>query len=102
MALRIRPIEKRDEFQQAGPNDLVRLRPLPGRVPLVLPKKLLEVLCAAIVHAEFTHVSGPTGTAKTSLIESFYRVPENFPHVCASLGFPTLPLRVYPVEMAIY
>jgi MoxR-like ATPase len=71
-------------------------------LPLVLPKYLLEALCTAIVHAEFTHVSGPTGTAKTSLIESLYRVPENFHHVCASLGFRPLPLRVYTVEMAIY
>ena len=102
MAYRIYHIDRPMEFRQAGTNDLIRLRPLPGRNALMVPKWLLEALAFGIADAEFIHLSGPTGTAKTTLIESLYRESENFRHLCAGLGFAYRPLRVYPVEMAIF
>lgn len=90
------------EYQKAGPTDLIRLLPVPGTNPLFLPKVQLEILVGAIASHEIVHISGPTGSAKSSSIEALYLVPENFQRICKSLGFPALPLRIYPVQMATY
>lgn len=90
------------EYQKAGPSDLIRLLPVPGGNPLFLPKAQIEILVYAILNHEIVHLSGPTGSAKTSLIEALHLVPENFRAVAAALGHPARTLRVYPIEMATY
>jgi len=102
MANHVFRVNKRKEYRKAGPTDLVELLAVPGNHPLFLLKCDLEKLIYGIVHYEFIHLSGPTGTAKSSLLEALYLVPENFQALCAALGFPALPLRLYPIEMAIY
>lgn len=91
-----------EEYRQAGPSDLMELRPAPGQHPLFMPKHILESLVYGICHFEMIHLSGPTGSAKSSLLEAIYRVPENFQAICQGLGFPFLPLKLYPVEMATF
>lgn len=95
-------IHKPDEYRKAGPTDLLALLPTPGSTPLFLMKWTVEALVYGIVQHEFIHLSGPTGSAKSSLLEALYQVPENFRAVCEFLGYPVLPLRLYPVEMATY
>ncbi len=56
----------------------------------------------AIVHHEFVHLSGPTGSAKSSLLEALYTVPENFHGVCDGLGCAPRPLKLFPIEMATF
>ena len=90
------------EYQKAGPSDLIKLLPVPGSNPLFLPKAQIEILVYGIVFHEIVHLSGPTGSAKTALIEALHLVPGNFKAVCAALGHPERPLRVYPIEMATY
>jgi len=90
------------EYHKAGPSDLIRLLPAPGNNAICLPKAQIETLVYAIATGQFTHISGATGTAKSSLIEALYQVPENFRVVCDSLGLPVLPLKAYPNEMAVY
>lgn len=102
MGVSIYRIWKRAEYLKAGPEDLLQLLPVPGGHPLFIIKRILETLIYALVNAEFIHLSGPTGSAKSSLIEALYRVPENFHPVCQALGFSMEPLEVYPIEMAIY
>lgn len=95
-------VDKPRDYQKAGPSDLIRLQPAPGSNPLFLPKALVEVLVYAIVHHEIVHLSGPTGSAKTSLLEAMHLVPDNFQSVCAALGYRVAPLKVHPVQMATY
>jgi hypothetical protein len=102
MATQVFRIQRPDEYRKAGPTDLIELLPAPGSHALFIMKWLLETLAYAVVHAEFIHLSGPTGTAKSSLLEALYLVPENFRALCAALGFRPLPLKLYPIEMATY
>jgi len=90
------------EYQKAGQSDLIELLPVPGANPLFLPKWVIEILVYAIVSHEFVHLSGPTGSAKTSLLEALYLVPKNFRAICSGLQFKEMPLRIYPIEMATY
>lgn len=90
------------DYRRAGPTDLISLLPVPGSHPLVLPKMYLEMLVAAIVGHEFIHLSGPTGTCKSSVIEALYLEPRNFQLLCKHLGFEKKPLRLFTIEMAMY
>jgi hypothetical protein len=91
-----------EEYRKAGPSDLIEMLPIPGHHPIFLRKTDLEALTFSICTFESCHISGPTGTAKSSLLEAIARVPANFRALCAGLGFPQMPLRVFPVEMVIY
>lgn len=102
MAQGIYRVDRPDEYRKAGPTDLIELLPVPASHPLFLRKCDIETLVFGITHHEFVHLSGPTGSAKSSLLEALYRVEANFRGVCEGLGFPTKPLHLYPVEMAIY
>ncbi len=102
MATSIYRVCKRSEYQKAGPTDLIELLPVPGGHPLFLPKWIIEVVVNGIVSHEFIHLSGPTGTAKSSLLEALHRVPENFQRVCEALGLPARALNLYPVEMVVF
>jgi MoxR-like ATPase len=102
MAKTVFRVDKANEYRRAGPTDLVALVPGPGSNALYLAKYVLETFVYAVVHHEFIHLSGPTGTAKSSLLEALYREPRNFDAICTGLGFPLLPLKLYPVEMATY
>ena len=93
---------KPKEYRKAGPTDLIQLLPVPGGNPLFLLKWVVETLVYGIVQHEFIHLSGPTGSAKSSLLEAISQVPENFEGICSSLGFPPRPLKLYPIEMATY
>jgi MoxR-like ATPase len=90
------------EYQSAGPTDLVELLPAPGCNAIFVVKWLLETLVSSIVSGEFVHLSGPTGTAKSSLVEALYLAPANFSAVTDALGHARRPLRLFPVEMATY
>ncbi|MBN2202421.1 hypothetical protein JW777_10735 [bacterium] len=95
-------VSKEKEYRKAGAEDLIELLPAPGGNPLFILKWILESLVYGVASREFIHLSGPTGSAKTSLIEALHRVPDNFGQVCDRLGLPARPLKVYPVEMAVY
>jgi hypothetical protein len=93
---------KQNEYKKAGPTDLIELLPVPDGNPLFLLKWIVETVVYGIIQHEFIHLSGPTGSAKSSLLEALYLVPENFYAICSGLGFPARPLKLYPIEMAIY
>ncbi len=92
----------KDEYRKAGPTDLIQLLPVPGEHPLFVEKAIVESIVYAIVSCENMHVSGPTGSCKSSLFEALYLVPDNFKHICNALGYPVKKLKVYPIEMATY
>jgi hypothetical protein len=69
---------------------------------LYIEKWRLELLVSGIVSFELIHLSGPTGSAKSSLIEALYLNPKNFESLCAALGEEYKPLKLFPVEMATY
>jgi len=102
MAHSVFRIYKEREYKKAGPTDLIELAAIPGGHPLFVLKNVLEAFVCAMVNAEFIHLSGPTGSAKSSLIETLYLSQENFQAVCKALGFKVLPLKIYPIEMATY
>ena len=102
MAVIVYHLDNPDEFRRAGPFDLIQLIPIPGQTPLFLFKWVLEILVSAIAAYEITHVSGPTGSAKSSVMDVLHRVPKNFQIVCEALGFKPLPIKLYPIEMATF
>jgi MoxR-like ATPase len=102
MAINVFRVDKPAEYSKAGPTDLIMLLPAPGTTPLFMVKWLVEVLVYGIAAHEFIHLSGPTGTAKSSILDALYRVPANFAAVCRGIGYPIKPLKLYPIEMATY
>jgi hypothetical protein len=90
-----------EEYRKAGPADLLELRPVPGQNPMIVPKEQAEVLTYAIIAAEAAHVSGPTGTGKTALIEAI-TLAGNFELLCGYLGFPVKPVELFTIEMPTY
>lgn len=95
-------IDNPEEYRKAGPEDIIELLPVPGGHPLFIIKKTLETVVTGLAKHEFIHLSGPTGSAKSSLIEALHREPRNFRLVCEALGYDALPIEVYPVEMVAY
>ena len=91
-----------DEFSKAGPSDLIELLPVPGQHPLFFMKVDIERFGYAVIEKEYCHISGPTGTAKTAMIEAFYLVKGNWQALCTALGSPVKPLKLYPIETLIY
>ena len=95
-------VDKPAEYRKAGLDDLVQLLPAPEVNPLFLPKRLLEKIAYGIAEHKHIHLSGPTGSAKTSLIEALSLNQTNFTSLCTAMGFDVLPLNVYPIDMATY
>jgi len=102
MAQHIYRIYKDSEYRKAGANDLIEIMPAPGGNTLYIQKYILEVLGLGICTHEYIHLSGPTGSAKSSVLEAVARCPDNFASICRGLGFPVRPLKLFPIEMAIY
>lgn len=102
MAHQVFRISKPDEYKKAGPTDLIELMPARGRHPLCLPKMTCQMLVYAMASGESIHISGPTGAAKSALMEALSIVPENFLIICTDLGLAARPLRVFPVEMSLF
>jgi hypothetical protein len=95
-------IEKDNEYGHAGPTDLIELVPVPGCNPIYVLKWVLEALAYAVASHDFIHLSGPTGSAKSSLIEAISLEPRNFLPVCEALGVEEKPVELFPIEMATY
>ncbi len=95
-------IENTGDFEKAAQGDLIKLLAAPGHHSLHIPKWILTALAYAVVTHEFTHLSGPTGTAKSSLIEALSLEPENMLRICSAMGLPPRPIKLYPVEMASF
>jgi len=102
MSQRYFRIDDPSELRAAGPTDLIRLVPVPGANRLYLPKGILEQLVYAVHHHELIHVSGPTGSAKSSLLDAL-EVHENYLSVCSALGFEDAkPVKLFHVEMVVF
>ena len=95
-------VDREKDLRLAGPTDLVKLLPAPGCNPLILPKWVVETMVYSIAHYEMCHLSGPSGGAKSSLLEALARRPENFNYICKNMGYEPKPLWLFPVEMAIF
>jgi hypothetical protein len=95
-------VDRASEYKKAGPTDLIKLLPVKGTNPLFIPKWILETLVYGICSHEYIHISGPTGSCKSSLLDALYLVPENFHGLCQGLGFQEKPLKVFPIETVTY
>lgn len=102
MSTRIFSLSNYNAYCKAGPTDLIEMIPAENDHPLYFPKYLLETLIESIIHGDFIHLSGPTGVAKSSLIENLQKVPENIKTICKSLNQEYKPLKVHPIEAAKY
>ncbi|MEA3347809.1 MAG: hypothetical protein U9Q39_01975 [Pseudomonadota bacterium] len=102
MAKKIYHVTETHRLKLAGPTDIVELLPAPGANSLFLSKNFLDVLTYAITHNEFIHISGPTGSAKSSVLEAF-ALPENYCSLCETNDLNNKrPICIYPVEMATF
>ena len=95
------PVNDKQKYEQAGATDLIQLLAAPGCNSLFVEKAWLETLVYGICNYEFIHLSGPTGSGKTSIIEAL-TVAENFRALCNAVGFKEKPLTLYPIEMVIF
>jgi hypothetical protein len=102
MANQIYKVTDTHRLKLAGPEDIVELLPAPGANPLFLSKNFLDVLTYGITHNEIIHISGPTGSAKSSVLEAF-SVPKNYYSLCKTNDLANnRPIRIYPIEMATF
>ncbi|MBN1674971.1 MAG: AAA family ATPase [Kiritimatiellae bacterium] len=90
------------EYRKAGAKDLIGLAPAPQSNPVFVRKQTLEALAFGILHRKITHVSGPTGTAKTATLDALQHNPENWRDICRRLGFPERPLRMFAVQFTVF
>jgi len=102
MTMQVFRVDKPEELSRAGGSDLVQLLPVPGGHPLFVQKWVLEALVFALASREIIHLSGPTGSAKSSLVEALNRRPDNFAAVRRSLELPKAELRVFNIEMPTF
>ena len=102
MSLQVFRVDKPAELSRAGATDLVQLLPVPGGHPLFVQKWILEAMVYSIAHRETIHLSGPTGSAKSSLVEALHRRPENFALICEQLDLPVAELCVFSIEMPTF
>lgn len=98
---------KKFEYNKAGQTDLIEIKPNKGGNHLFIQKWILETIVWAICAGELIHLSGPSGSAKTALIEALM-IEENFIPIVKALSssgskkFPLKPLTAFPIEMPVY
>ena len=85
MADRFYRVDVQKDYAKAGPTDFVELLPAAEGHGLCVRKCTVEILFDAITGGEMMHVTGPTGSGKTSLIEALCS-PRNFAALCAIPG----------------
>jgi hypothetical protein len=90
------------ELQQAGPTDLIQMLPVRGGHPVYVQKWFLEALVLALQKRETIHISGPTGSAKSSVIDALHRRQENYQAICALLGLEASRVQVFAIEMPTF
>ncbi|MDP8210987.1 MAG: hypothetical protein RAO94_12960 [Candidatus Stygibacter australis] len=94
-------------YNRAGQSDLIELKPTKGKNPLFIPKVILEIIVWSIINGEFIHLSGPSGSAKTALIQAL-TMPENLYPIIDGMNnsrksrYKKKPLKMYPIEMSTY
>ncbi len=101
MNSRVFEIQNRAQFEAADSYDLIKMIPVENSHALYIPKYILELITYAIVHQEFCHISGPTGTAKSSVIMAI-TTNNNFKLLCKYLGFKYKPVMLFEEDMVKY
>jgi MoxR-like ATPase len=102
MNSRVFEIQNHEHFNAADSYDLIKMIPVnKGSHSLYIQKYILELLTYAIVHGEFCHISGATGTAKTSVIMAI-SMHSNFRLLCKYLGFKYKPIMLFEEDMVKY
>jgi MoxR-like ATPase len=101
MADRFYRVEKSGDWKKAGGTDLIRLQGVGGKNAIFIAKHQLEAIVRALCDAEFIHLSGPTGSAKTSLLDAL-EADSNFLPICGYLGFAQKSLRLFRVPMVCF
>jgi MoxR-like ATPase len=101
MKKRVFDIQNEGQFNEADSYDLIKMIPVDGSHALYIPKYILSMISYAIVHQEFTHISGPTGTAKSSVIIAITK-PENFKLLCRYHGWKYKPVMLFEEDMVKY
>ncbi len=105
MRTKICDVRNRREYRAAGPYDLIKLIPPEGNHSIYMHKYILELIIFGICSSTKTrnkksiHMSGPTGTGKSSLIEALTEQPENFKRLCEYKNYEYKPPLVYEIEM---
>ena len=93
------PIDDPASYSMAGPTDLLALASPGGPHPIYITKEIVDTLVYSVCSGKLVHLSGPSGSAKTSLLEALAADPANFDIPCRALGFEPKPLKLYPIEM---
>lgn len=101
MSRKIR-IENKNDYNKAGPTDLIRMLEAPQCNAQYVPRGIIDTFIFAVTDNQRIHLSGGSGTGKSSFLEAFLLCPENFQFACQALGFDPRPLVVHPIHMPTF
>ena len=87
-----------EDWNRASSKDLIMLE-LSSSSNIFIPKHIIEVTSYAIINHYPVHISGPTGSGKTSVILG---ISENFKSICSIIGQKAKPIKLYPNEVPLY
>jgi len=95
-------LKDKNQYRTASNYDLIAMVKARGYHQLFIPKHILESLVYGFTDKEFIHLSGETGTAKSSLILTLANEPENMRLLCKYLGLVFKPLFLFEIEMCLF
>ncbi|NND34906.1 MAG: hypothetical protein HKN76_20135 [Saprospiraceae bacterium] len=88
-------ITNKASWRRAGNNDLIELKPPKGINPLFYRKKDLHMLALTIADGGCIHISGGSGTGKTSLLFALTEVQQNWVRLCIYNNLEEKPLKMF-------
>ncbi len=94
--MQIYSITKKREFEKAHNDDFIQMIAASAtETPVTIQKSKLVVATLAIISGEVLHLSGATGTGKTSFLNALLFEPRNWKYMCQNLNLPHYPIRVF-------
>ncbi len=87
-------LSRKTDWIKAADCDLFEV--VTAKYPLYVERWVLEALSFAIIFGEITHLSGPTGCGKSTLIN---HLPRNWKNLCRNLDVEYRPLKKLRVDL---
>jgi len=89
-------------LSRAGDHDILKIRQRARDGALFVPKASVVSLLYAVANHDHVHLSGPTGSGKSALIDAVLADEQNYQSFTRALGLPRGPVRYRRVEMPTF
>ena len=80
-------------LSRAGDHDILKIRQRARDGALFVPKASVVSLLYAVANHDHVHLSGPTGSGKSALIDAVLADEQNYQSFTRALGLPRGPVR---------